>query len=59
MALSLAVVLVLAKLAWVAGRRLPWSLWLPSALLWQDLAIGLIFAAVVASTRTRRAEWLV
>jgi hypothetical protein len=58
MALSLAFVLVLAKLAWVAGRALPWSLWLPSALLWQDLAIGLIFAGLVTSTRARRITWI-
>lgn len=44
---SLAGVLILAKLLTVADRVLPVSLWLPSALLWQDIGLGLAFAALV------------
>ena len=44
---SLIGVLLLAKLLTVAGRDLPVSLWTPSALLWQDVAVGAAFACLV------------
>ena len=37
---SLVVILVLAKLAGLASRDLPTSLWLPSILFWDDVAAG-------------------
>ena len=39
-AVSLAAVLVLAKCLGLAGRDLPVSIWLPSAVLWQDVTVG-------------------
>ena len=38
--------LVVAKLLVVAGRELPWSVWTPFALFWQDALVALVFAAV-------------
>jgi hypothetical protein len=42
-AASLVGVLVLARVFGLAGRDLPWSMWLPSALLWHDVAVGVVF----------------
>src|SRR5688572_27167498 len=47
-AVSLIGVLLLAKLLTVVGRDLPTSIWTPSALAWQDVAVGAVFAGVVA-----------
>jgi hypothetical protein len=47
-AVSLIGVLLLAKLLTVVGRDLPISIWTPSALVWQDVAVGAVFAGVVA-----------
>jgi arylsulfatase A-like enzyme len=58
MIFSLAAVLALAKVLWVAGRHLPVSVWLPSVLLWQDIVIGLMFAAVVWRFGWRPAVWV-
>jgi hypothetical protein len=44
---SLLGVLLLAKLLAAAGRELPVSAWMPSALLWQDVAVGAAFACLV------------
>jgi hypothetical protein len=47
-AVSLIGVLLLAKLLTVAGRDLPLSIWTPAALVWQDVAVGAVFAGVAA-----------
>ena len=46
-AFSLIAVLLLAKLLAVAGRDLPVSFWTPSALVWQDVGVGALFACLV------------
>jgi hypothetical protein len=46
-AFGLVFVLLVAKLLSAFGRDLPFSVWLPPALLWQDIVVGLTFAAVV------------
>jgi arylsulfatase A-like enzyme len=56
--LSLAGVLMLARLLGLAGRDLPASFWLPSALIWQDAATALLFGAV-ACLLNRRLVWVV
>jgi arylsulfatase A-like enzyme len=45
-ALALFAALVIAKLLSVAGRELPWSVWTPLALFWQDALVALLFGAV-------------
>jgi phosphoglycerol transferase MdoB-like AlkP superfamily enzyme len=40
---SLVAVLVLARVFGLAGRDLPLSIWTPSALLWHDVAVGVVF----------------
>src|SRR5439155_15570678 len=45
-AASLFGVLVLAKLAVLAGHTIPWSFWTPVAYLWQDVLAVLLFAAL-------------
>jgi arylsulfatase A-like enzyme len=45
-ALALFATLVIAKLLTVAGRDLPWSVWTPLALFWQDALVALLFGAV-------------
>ena len=52
-ALALFCVLVTAKLLAVAGRDLPWSVWTPLALFWQDALVALVFAAVDFLLRNR------
>jgi arylsulfatase A-like enzyme len=56
--LSLAGVLMLARLLGLAGRDLPASFWLPSALVWQDAATALLFGAS-ACLLNRRLVWVV
>ncbi len=62
-AVSLAGVLVLAKVLGLAGRDLPVSIWLPSAVLWQDVAVGVVFWLVDRLIRRPRvactAYWLI
>jgi len=45
-ALALFAGLVTAKLLAVAGRELPWSVWTPLALFWQDALVALLFGVV-------------
>src|SRR4051794_4852990 len=45
-ALALFCVLVTAKLLAVAGRELPWSIWTPFALLWQDALVALLYGVL-------------
>src|SRR6266508_1560298 len=45
-ALALFAGLMTAKLLAVAGRDLPWSVWMPLALFWQDALVALVFGAV-------------
>ncbi len=45
-ALALFAGLMTAKLLAVAGRDLPWSVWTPLALFWQDALVALVFGAV-------------
>src|SRR4030095_14298445 len=40
-----------AKLLAVAGRDLPWSVWTPLALFWQDALVALLFGAVEYALR--------
>jgi lipoteichoic acid synthase len=47
MPLGPVLVLLLAKILWVTGRPLPMSIWIPSALLWQDIAVGLILGLLL------------
>ncbi|PYT26932.1 MAG: hypothetical protein DMG58_21470 [Acidobacteria bacterium] len=62
-ALSLLLVLVLAKLAVLAGHTVPWSFWTPVAYLWQDVLAALLFAALdllVQKARVmNRLAWLI
>ena len=51
MAAALVGVLVLARVFALAGRDLPLSWWLPSVLLWQDVAVGLVFWILERSLR--------
>jgi len=54
-ALALFCVLAVAKLLAVAGRELPWSVWTPFALLWQDALVALLFWAVDSALRRKPA----
>lgn len=45
-ALALFATLVIAKLLTLAGRDLPWSVWTPLALFWQDALVALLFGVV-------------
>src|SRR4029079_16658551 len=45
-ALSLFGVLILAHLLILPGRQLPLSAWTPIALIWQDVLVALVFAAL-------------
>jgi hypothetical protein len=54
-ALALFGVLVVAKLLVLAGRDLPWSVWAPFALFWQDALVALLFGALDAVLRRRPA----
>ena len=45
-AIALFAALVLAKLLAVAGHDLPWSVWTPLALFWQDALVALLFGAI-------------
>jgi hypothetical protein len=54
-ALSLFFVLVVAKLITLAGRELPWSIWTPSHLFWQDALVALVFAGIDFAFRRRPA----
>jgi phosphoglycerol transferase MdoB-like AlkP superfamily enzyme len=57
-ALALFGTLVAAKLLAVAGRELPWSVWTPCALFWQDALVALLFAAIdFALRRKPAASW--
>lgn len=56
-AVSLVGVLVLAKVLGLAGRALPVSIWLPSAVLWQDVAVGVVFWMVDRLIRRPRIAW--
>ena len=54
-ALALFGVLIVAKLLAVMDRELPWSLWTPFALFWQDALVALLFAAVAFVLRRKQA----
>ena len=56
-AASLVGVLILARMLALAGRDLPFSVWLPSALLWQDVAVGLVFWLVDRALGRPRLAW--
>jgi Phosphoglycerol transferase and related proteins, alkaline phosphatase superfamily len=58
MALSLTAILILAKILWLLGRHVPFSFWLPAALLWQDVVVGLLFALLVRRAGWRPYVWL-
>ena len=58
-AVSLAAVLVLAKCLGLAGRNLPASIWLPSAVLWQDVAVGVVFWMADRLVRRPRIAWTI
>jgi hypothetical protein len=51
---SLLLVLVLAKIAVVAGHHVPLSWWSPIAYLWQDALVVLLFAIVELLIGARR-----
>ncbi len=52
--ISLVVILVLAKLAGLAGRDLPASVWLPSVLFWDDIAAGGVLWVIDRVTKRPR-----
>ena len=54
-ALALFGVLIAAKLLAVAGRELPWSVWTPFAMFWQDALVALVFGAVDFALRRKPA----
>ena len=54
-AASLLGVFVLARVIMLAGRDIPLSPWTPIALLWQDLLVVLLIAAI---DRVVRPVWL-
>src|SRR4030095_13970877 len=54
-ALALFGVLVVAKLLVLGGRDLPWSVWAPFALFWQDALVALLFGALDAGLRRKPA----
>jgi hypothetical protein len=56
-AISLVGVLILARTLALAGRDLPFSIWLPSVLLWQDVAVGLAFWLVDRTLRRQALVW--
>jgi arylsulfatase A-like enzyme len=56
-AVCLVGVLLLARLLALAGRDLTWSIWLPSVLVWQDVAVGIAFAAGERLVRRRPFVW--
>ena len=53
-AASLGGVLVVARVLGLAGRDLPLSAWLPSVLLWHDVAVALVFWLLVGRRRDSR-----
>jgi phosphoglycerol transferase MdoB-like AlkP superfamily enzyme len=63
---SLLLVLVGARAAVVWGRDVPWDVWILPALLWQDVAVALVFAAVeraasgsrIGTAATRALYWV-
>ena len=55
-AVSLLLVLALAKLAMVLGRPVAFSAWSPLAYLWQDALVCLVFGAAVFLAGTSRAS---
>jgi arylsulfatase A-like enzyme len=54
-ALALFFVLAVARLITLAGRDLPWSIWMPFALFWQDAFVSLVFAGIEFAFRRRPA----
>jgi glucan phosphoethanolaminetransferase (alkaline phosphatase superfamily) len=56
-ALSLLVVLVLAKALMLAGYGIPPSVWAPFAYFWQDVLVALVFGVVAALIRRRALIW--
>jgi hypothetical protein len=56
-ALSLIVVLVVAKLLAIAGRDLPESIWLWPAFVWHDIAVGAAFWAIDRLLGRPRLMW--
>ena len=56
-AASLIGILTLARALGLAGRELPLSIWLPSVLLWQDVAVGVIFWLADRRLRRSRLAW--
>ena len=54
MTASLLIVFSVAKLAMIAGREMPGSVWTPIALLWHDAALVLAFAGFERLFRQRR-----
>ena len=57
-ALSLFGVLILAHLLILPGRHLPLSAWTPIALIWQDVLVALVFAALDVLLKRSRALWV-
>jgi hypothetical protein len=56
-AVSLVGVLILARTLALAGRDLPSSVWLPSVLVWQDVAVGLVFWLADRALRRPLLAW--
>jgi hypothetical protein len=57
-AISLFGVLILAHLLILPGRHLPLSAWTPIALIWQDVLVALVFAALDVLLKRSRALWV-
>ncbi len=58
-AASLVGVLLLARTLALAERDLPLSVWLPPALIWQDVAVGVVFWLGDRALGRPRAGWIV
>ena len=52
-------VLLTARMAVLAGRSLPLSLWSPLAYAWQDILVAILFVAIDARLKRPRLAWTV
>jgi len=56
-AAGLVLVLMIARALALADQPIGWSVWLPSALIWHDVAIGVLFWIVDRLTRDSKWMW--
>ena len=58
-ALAFFIVLLAAKVASIAGHSIPFSPWTPLAVIWQDVLVALLFAALLAVCRRGWIRWVI